>query len=454
MDQTLWPLQEPWIEAPCDADPWRGNSPIIREDDAQLHRDEDHEPSLHAAYDEILASATTGANSLARSIISMPISSVLDTSDLDFYTIRILLDRYQHTLIPCFLPLKKSEPSPWEILHIPKVHQILGEIMVQGDAGNSRVSLFFAVLCAGAFHLDVQARISGATNSQWPSLGELFRRRAKTRLRLSLKDLWSGRSKEDITDVMLALTSMFTVRVVSGEMTDISIYLRQISLLKAVYWTKLSTVPASLVMVENIFLYIETLQDTVGIFGRRRVLEQQLPEHTRRTVMPAQVDPNASHENNGLQNQPEAMRHSDSLESPPSVPGSPAQDNRELIFEQIFSIPASLFQLISRTSALVHELQELEVDLVPRAHACAHEQIVRKISQLEKEIWDWKKPPSSEQNYTDNDQVFGVLVNTVDATAALTTRESSPLSPLHHFMDAMHSALLIHSTGAYEGWIL
>lgn len=144
---------------------------------------------------------------------TMPITYSFNVEDLDFPTIRLLLDRYQHALVPYFSPARIHSKSPWETLHIPKVYETLGEFMVRGDAGNSKVSLLFAVLGASAFHLDILLPTSETAMLPWRVIGENYRSQAKTRLKVSLQSLSSGRKVEDYQDVLMALLSMVTLCV-------------------------------------------------------------------------------------------------------------------------------------------------------------------------------------------------------------------------------------------------
>lgn len=154
------------------------------------------------------------ANGLSCSIpTAMSLTYSFDVHDLDFPTIRLLLDRYQNTLVPYFAPARIHVKSPWEALHIPKVHETLGEVILRGDAGNSKVCLLFAVLGASAFHLDILRTSSDEVTPPWRVIADSYRARAKARLKTSLQSLSPGKKQEDYKDVLLALLSMVTVCV-------------------------------------------------------------------------------------------------------------------------------------------------------------------------------------------------------------------------------------------------
>lgn len=144
------------------------------------------------------------------SIISMPTTFATDISDLDMKSIGHLLDRYRNSLITSFLPVRKYHTSPWEFIHVPKVHEALGEAMVSGEATHAKMGLFFAVLGASAFHLHMQTCSTEKYDRKWKLLGEEYRSRARKRLRLSLANLPSTMQAEHVSDIVLALTSMYT----------------------------------------------------------------------------------------------------------------------------------------------------------------------------------------------------------------------------------------------------
>lgn len=147
---------------------------------------------------------------------AMSLTYSFDVHDLDFPTIRLLLDRYQHTLVPVFAPARIHAKSPWEALHIPKVHETLGEVILRGDAGNSKVCLLFAVLGASAYHIDIMRTSSAEVTPPWRVIADSYRARAKARLKTSLQSLSPDKKEEDYKDVLLALLSMVTVCVSSN----------------------------------------------------------------------------------------------------------------------------------------------------------------------------------------------------------------------------------------------
>lgn len=163
--------------------------------------------------DELSNDLPTADEHPSSSILSIPTTIATDFSDLDMKSIGHLLDRYRNSLITSFLPVRKYHTSPWEIIHVPKVHEALGEAMISGEATHAKMGLFFAVLGASAFHLHTQTRSTKNCDPKWKLLGEEYRLRARRRLRLSLANLPSAMPAEQVADIVLALTSMYTICV-------------------------------------------------------------------------------------------------------------------------------------------------------------------------------------------------------------------------------------------------
>lgn len=159
--------------------------------------------------------ATAGEHP-SSSILSMPTTFATDFSDLDMNSIGHLLDRYRNSLITSFLPVRKYDTSPWEFIHVPKVHEALGEAMISGETTHAKMGLFFAVLGASAFHLHAKTRSTEKYDPKWKVLGEEYRLRARRRLRLSLSNLSTAMPAEQVADIVLALTSMYTISVSSS----------------------------------------------------------------------------------------------------------------------------------------------------------------------------------------------------------------------------------------------
>ena len=143
----------------------------------------------------------------------MSVNYAADLVDVDVPTIRLLMARYQE-MIPTFMPVQALRESVWERVHIPKMHEALGEILVKGDSCNPKCALLFAILSAAAYHLDaVPGGPNNSTMMSWKEIGLTFRQRARARLEASLKTAGLAKRKEDYENMLLAMLSMVTLCV-------------------------------------------------------------------------------------------------------------------------------------------------------------------------------------------------------------------------------------------------
>lgn len=144
----------------------------------------------------------------------MSVDYASDLMDVDVPTIRLLLARYQERLIPAFAPIQAQGKSVWQRVHIPRVNETLGEILVKGNSGDAKCALLFAVLSASSYHLDA---VGGGpphhTMTSWGEMASIFRQRAKARLVSSLKTVALARSRDAYEEMLLAILSMVTVCV-------------------------------------------------------------------------------------------------------------------------------------------------------------------------------------------------------------------------------------------------
>ncbi|KPM42113.1 hypothetical protein AK830_g4449 [Neonectria ditissima] len=376
--------------------------------------------------------------------LGMPMSYTFNVNDLDFPTIRLLLERYQHALVPCFSPARIQSKSPWETLHIPKVYETLGQFMVTGDAGNSKVSLLFAVLGASAFHLDILNPSSNETALPWRIVGERYRVQAKARLKTCLQSLSTGLKQEDYDDVLMALLSMVTLCVVSGDMEETYAYLRDIEHLIALYGVAKIRKSPGVRMLHSTFLYLRTLQASVGIFGTQAQapsVNGHLEGLDNAESPSALTDPNTTLWLSLLP----ADGYSDSSMTlaTTALPPCHSCGRNKSVFEKIYSLPEPLFQLISRVTTLAQRMESLARCSYRSAEA--HQDLLSsEASQLETDICDWKN------DIADPDHASTMTI-CPDCTSQEelglekdSTASRSRVSLLYHFREAMHAAMLIY----------
>ncbi|KIW55156.1 hypothetical protein, variant [Exophiala xenobiotica] len=374
--------------------------------------------------------------------VSVSFTYGADLGDIDAATIRLLLDCYQQKLVPALTPAQVYPKSPWQILHIPKVHETLGEVLVRGDAGNPRVALFFAVLSAAAYHVDALGPEESKEDSTipWKVLGQRFRCRAKERLKSSFRSLSSKGQMEDYTDMLLALLSMVTVCVVSGDMLEIYAYLRDIERLIVHHGLDRIHMSKSIRMLHSTFLYLTTLQGSIRIFsenGRSEMHAPLLLDSRQEAGAMFTLDQDGSIWAKLLQSRTD-LNGTDVNKNDLRQTGNGIHDHGEWtpsMFEQIYSIPETLFRLIGRATKLAGLVDQGEGQRETSVLATSNP-TSKLITALETDICGWKNDiprPGSITRPNDNQTPF---------PQDRSSKASSAL--LYHFREAVHSALMIY----------
>lgn len=195
-------------------------------------------------------------------------------------------------------------------------------------------------------------------------------------------------------------------------MADTYIYLREINRLIAIYGVQLSRISTTLRILQNIFYYIQTMQDTVGVFSRENLIH--FPSSRTRQLP--------------------------SFETSSSIPDTYLCSNGSgipTLFERVFSIAPSLFGLISRVTALINEIEERGIN-EPHTNSSL---LPDRINELETEIWDWNSNPNNSPSPTSTTCLHESPFSSPGISDPANYATESPLT---HYIDAMHSAVLIY----------
>lgn len=176
---------------------------------------------------------------------------------------------------------------------------------------------------------------------------------------------------------------------------------------------ELSRISTTLRILQNIFYYIQTMQDTVGVFSGEKLIH--LPS--------SRIRP-------GIGSLPIGT-----LSSIPDACFCNDGSNSQSLFERVFSIPPSLFGLISRVTALIHETEGAAINQATHSN---HPLLSDRVNQLETGIWDWTSTSNNGLSPRPTTCLHGLAFSSPDSTNHATE------SPLHHYIEAMHSAVLIY----------
>ncbi|KAJ5197479.1 hypothetical protein N7449_007958 [Penicillium cf. viridicatum] len=344
-----------------------------------------------------------------QSVISLPSSpsrsSALDLEDFTMPLAKMLLDHYRHTMVTFFTPARVEAKSPWEAIYIPSLLSTVSEIGLAGDSSNAKVSLLFAVFAISAFSQSQSSSPAEQGYQDWNALGELYRERASRRLKQSLFNLSHEKAKEKYKDILMALLSMVTICVVSGKMGNAAHYLRDIEEIINLHGVQKVSQSLKVRMLHSIYLY--------------------LPVVTERTCIESRSQPNIFENSLTLSiSSSQDISTWDRLIgfSSPLTEGTLSLDTpSKSMFEEIYSVPQSLFKLILQTTHLSVLINKIQTS--GTSHNIDHGPLSGQVKDLESRICTWEYEPPG---------------NWHSAHTPLPEREIFP----YHFVQAMYKALI------------
>lgn len=201
-----------------------------------------------------------------------------------------------------------------------------------------------------------------------------------------------------------------------------------------------SRICANVQILQSIFFYIRTLQNSVGVYSGESLV-QGLSVHIQSLSTTDSFSTNTNQAADRWHLSSEVDECSALRELPPRR--NPCSCNpSESIFEQIFSLPVSLFDLISRVTILIHEVEQFQ-RCSSQSPKAGYTPLSCRISQLEIDIWNWNKHlVSSEKNSPVRECLYRSPCSHL-GTATSEAEQLSSQSPLRNFMEAMQSALLV-----------
>ncbi|KAI9373283.1 fungal-specific transcription factor domain-containing protein [Aspergillus egyptiacus] len=308
--------------------------------------------------------------------IGPSVTSPSDLGDFTMSTAKLLLDHYQNIATTFYTPAPVEARTPWQILYVPNVLSTLGEIALTGNSSDAKVSLLFAILAISAFRMNIlQSPQHGATVQDWYSLGKTYRERATKRLQKTLRGLSAGYpKKEKYKNILMPLLSMVTICVVSGEMRNAAHYLSDIEQIITIYGIPKPQKSRKVKMLHSIYLYLRVLTQGAHIYDRGvgvRLLENQFEPQ------PSSFQPSPAWDIL-LQ---ESTCLNDSLKLDLLQGLAPSKST----FEQIYSLPESLFRLIMETSELEGEVERVR----GRQRTTDHDAFAENVKKLEERVCEW-----------------------------------------------------------------
>jgi arginine metabolism regulation protein II len=341
---------------------------------------------------------------------------------------RTLLDHYQTSMMGCFTPLHHEKP-PWKILHLPCAISAYGELSLLGDSNNAKMTLLFAVLAMSAFNLKhLQTDPMEADN--WQSIAESYREKAKARLKLCLREQSEEKKMSKYKEVLMALTSMVTVCVVSGQMQEARCYLLDAE--RFIYMQSLKKPKQSrkVNMLHSIYLYLRIIEESTftPVEDAQRYLADQSYAMTSETPSAICRYPSLWTDRVKLGSEVDFQNMAE-LES--RLVAFPADQDEPTMFEQIYGIPESLFRLISHATHLADEVRRSR-STYPGGMS---QDLAQRAKTVEAKICNWKNP----YKLLAEKQTL-IVYGPAETSGKIEVRTDL----LYNFLEAMHCALIIY----------
>ncbi|KAL4920958.1 fungal-specific transcription factor domain-containing protein [Aspergillus aurantiobrunneus] len=306
------------------------------------------------------------------------VTSPADLKDFTMSTAKLLLDHYRNIITTLYTPAPTESKTPWEILYVPNVLNTLGEIALTGNSSDAKVSLLFAVFAISAFRLDTFCSPCYQPGVQdWNTLGNMYRQRATKRLQMALRHLSTGLpKKEKYKNILMPLLSMVTICAVSGEMKNAAHYLSDIEQIITLYGINKVQKSRKVKMLHSIYVYLRVLSEGTHMHNQSLTIgsSEILPQDADRC---SSLKPTTWDILLGELFDTYDMFNLDFMQylAPPKS-----------TFEQIYSIPDSLFRLILETTQLAREVERLR----PRRQKTTdHDIFAEKVREHENKICEW-----------------------------------------------------------------
>lgn len=366
--------------------------------------------------------------------LGFPLEYSSDFDGLSFSVVRTLFSHYQQSVVELYTPALPLSESPWKVLYLPKILGCIGEIMLSGDGPHVMMCLLFSILATSAYGMQGHEEQESVQSTAWQDLGKSFALKAKARLKLALAQISAFPSSVlRYKDYLMALLSMVTIgvclplyhdgpvlttlQVFSGDMQEARCYLLDAQRFVSRFGVEQSARSRKARMLHSIYLYLRVLEESTDI----ELQEDQFAKQPGAYYGPACIPPSDLRPSiwaDDLTLSPNDTRYGSLL---PAGIQSACNTDPIAIFEQIYSIPVSLFRLIAQATEVAREMEKIrKFGVSPETDV---DFLWTEIKTLEQHICDWKN------QYEE----YGSDQTDVSPREAL----------LYHLAEAIHAALMI-----------
>ncbi|KAL4878158.1 fungal-specific transcription factor domain-containing protein [Aspergillus karnatakaensis] len=262
---------------------------------------------------------------------------------------RLLMHYYATTLVHLF-PVLDSPKSPWQTVHLPRMYQGTGEMVVNGSTSQIRAALRNTLLSVSAFYLSKHNRLQSRTDEElkWRREAMHYHGTGMTLLKNSVNTRSTHTARPKYKEFLATMLSMISINVISGDMASCGLHLDAAYRLiteTAKWKTRYSSKAKAL---HRVYFYLRTIYESTA---------------SRSSAETA---------------------HGDEFVSSPFV-GFDDTDRADA-YESIYAIPKSLLIFLGKTTKLINAVMDARA-----ASGSTHipSPLAERCDELESSIMDW-----------------------------------------------------------------
>ncbi|KAL4736095.1 fungal-specific transcription factor domain-containing protein [Aspergillus similis] len=139
---------------------------------------------------------------------------------------RLLMHYYSTTLVHLF-PVLDSPKSPWKTVHLPRMFQGTGELVVSGSTSQIRAALRNTLLSVSPFYLSKHNRLQSRSDeeSKWRREAMHYHGTGMTLLKDSVNTRSTCTARPKYKENLATMLSMISVNVISGDIASCGLHL-------------------------------------------------------------------------------------------------------------------------------------------------------------------------------------------------------------------------------------
>ncbi|KAI8653676.1 Zn(2)-C6 fungal-type domain-containing protein [Fusarium sp. Ph1] len=325
-----------------------------------------------------------------------------------------LLEHYRSQMGKLFSPLRVRK-SPWSILHFPRALSALSELSIFKRTKHAHTSLFYAVLAVSAFNWDNIHRQQKDSTTYWRTVGEGFRRGARKELEWTCETELAGEKSSKYKDILMAILTMVTISVVTGQQEEARSYLLNAELFISLRGAPKVNKSRKVKLLHSIYLFLRVIEESTYMYPHEKQPLASLSRAPESMLFPSLRTHSLCLGRD--------LDESCGMAFEFGLFGGLEDQENPAFFKEIYGFPQDLLSFISRATFLANEISMHRRRF---SELSMTTELENRCAVLEGEICSWN-------NYND-----GTEGDSDDPIAAFANR-----AIMSHLITAFHCAVLI-----------